>query len=151
MHVATRKHKNLFLLHQLPFIAFLFYAAPVMDTSVLLETREPDVVWAHVGKMLLVAYWNLSGWDCVSTIAGEIDVKSLPKALNRSLFLVVAQYIVILSLCAAAGAGVAQGFNGASPIVGSGQELDWRHWTDGSIPKIVESICGSWMGAALLG
>lgn len=60
----------------------------------------------HWFAFLNVVYWNLSGWDCVSTVAGEIDrpSRSLKSALRWALALTVSQYVVILSV--AAGIGV---------------------------------------------
>ncbi|CAD7937853.1 unnamed protein product [Amoebophrya sp. A25] len=51
---------------------------------------------------LCVIYWNLSGWDCVSTVAGEIEnpEKNLAPALKYSLILTVLQYVLILSAAA---------------------------------------------------
>lgn len=67
--------------------------------------------------------------------------------------LVVAQYVIILSVCACAGGKFNDGNTHVTVSALTGAEhihLGWRYWTDGSIPKIIANICGSWMGGALL-
>eukprot|EP00392_Amoebophrya_sp_AT5.2_P002591 g2596.t1 len=89
---------------------------------------------AKFTDFLCVLYWNLSGWDCVSTVAGEIEKpeRNLAPALLYSLFLTVGQYIIILSVAA----GTA--------------DVPWSEWEDGSLPEIVKQVCGSYAGLALL-
>eukprot|EP00939_MAST-03C_sp_MAST-3C-sp1_P004069 g4069.t1 len=64
----------LFLFTSLPFLAFSV-AGVISDTdklepSQLLRTKSSDEIdWA---TLLSVLYWNFSGFDCISTISGEV-------------------------------------------------------------------------------
>eukprot|EP00927_Polykrikos_kofoidii_P039453 TRINITY_DN33835_c0_g1_i1.p1 TRINITY_DN33835_c0_g1~~TRINITY_DN33835_c0_g1_i1.p1 ORF type:complete len:558 (+),score=50.87 TRINITY_DN33835_c0_g1_i1:90-1763(+) len=48
-----------------------------------------------------VLFWNLSGWESASTVAGEVDNPSInfPKGLSFALLMVVAVYMLPLLVC----------------------------------------------------
>ena len=88
----------------LPFAIFVGLGLPKVDPKNLVSTgEEVRVDW---WVFLHVVYWNMTGFSCVSTAAGEIEKpsKSLRWALRWTLICTVLQYVVILSV--AAGVGV---------------------------------------------
>eukprot|EP00941_MAST-03F_sp_MAST-3F-sp1_P001579 g1579.t1 len=98
--------------------------------------------WKRLGNLLQVLYWNLSGWQCVSTCAGEVKRPSytMPRALFVALCITLASYF--LPLLAASGS----------------TKTDWRHWDDGSLSHIAKQIAhaiglsnGKWMGLWIVG
>ncbi|CAD7960647.1 unnamed protein product [Amoebophrya sp. A120] len=101
------------------------------DLDISIFSPEDGLQPARFTDFLCVIYWNLSGWDCVSTIAGEMykPEKNLKPALLYSLLLTILQYLVILSVAA------------------SCNILPWQDWKDGSLPEIVEAASSSFAAA----
>lgn len=87
------------------------------------------------GKLLSVLYWNVSGWDCASTFAGEVKEpgKTYPRGLALALLIMLAAYAV--PLFAAAGCDAAG---------------DWREWQDGSFAAIADGVGGRWLGVLII-
>ena len=86
-----------------------------------------------IGLALSVALWSYSGWECVSTFAGEVDKPSrtVPLATLAAVPLVALLYLLPL--------GVALG--------GS----DWKTWHSEShtISQIASGIVGPWLGVCV--
>lgn len=86
-----------------------------------------------IGLALSVALWSYSGWECVSTFAGEVErpSRTVPLANLAALPLVALLYLLPL--------GVALG--------GS----DWTTWHSEShtISQIASGIVGPWLGACV--
>lgn len=120
------------VLQLLPFLLFIVLAIPQSDPWVLTEhTSMGDI---SITESLMVVYWNLSGFDCISTVSGEIckPEKVLYKALLICLALAVGLYLVVLGVAACA------------------QAVPWNEWQDGSLPHIVQLTCGNWIGGVLV-
>ena len=85
--------------------------------------------------LLSALYWNLSAFDCVSTVAGEVQspARTFPRVLRLSLLLIPACYLLPL-LVAAAQPGAA-----------------WERWGAGSFAEIGRAGMGAgggvWLGA----
>lgn len=124
--------KAIGILQLIPFIPFFIVGLPKMDWRVLTQKTE-EFDWLTFAN---VAFWNLSGWDAVSTMAGEIrdTGKNLYPASVIGLILVVLQYLIILSVAA-----------GTSSTI-----VPWEDWKDGSLPHIVKAVCGSSIGFGLM-
>jgi amino acid transporter len=82
---------------------------------------------------VLVAMWNLMGWDNASTVAQEVDQpqRNYPRVMLATLALIVACYLV--PFLAAWRAGVPE-----------------AAWTTGSWVAIAEHAGGPWLGRAIL-
>jgi amino acid transporter len=95
-------------------------------------TARPDAALLAVG--ISTVLWNYSGWDNVSTYAGEVNEaeKSYPRAMALALPLTVGAYLL-------------------PTLAGLGTSSAPEHWTDGSWPVIGEMIAGRWLGLALAG
>jgi len=117
----------------IPFLLFLVIAVPTVEPSNLLDGVPFSEI--KLSSLLMVCFWNLSGWDCVSTIAGEVQNPgtSMIRALLISLFLAASQYIVIL--------GTAAGQPGHMPF---------DQWNDGSLTAVVTLSCGTFVGSTLV-
>ncbi len=112
-----------------PFGALLVAAVRSGNPAWLVET-SPDPDWP---RLLNALYWNLSGFDCISTCSGEVrspEVSLLP-ALVLCLALTAATYAVAL------GAVVAL-------------EGDWSAWGQGTFGAIACEQGGPWLGAAMV-
>jgi len=80
--------------------------------------------------LLNVIFWNVSGFDCCSTFAGEVEEpkqETLPRALWISLVLMVLCYVLPLG-------------------IGAAVDPDWRCWASGSLPHVAQLISGNWLG-----
>jgi len=99
------------------------------------EPPPPEGTW-HIQfvKLLHVVFWSYSGWDSVSTFAGEVAEprRTYPLALALAVTLTCASYILPL------GAG----------LLTSGAP-HWRTWKEGSFNEIASTLGGPFMGAAL--
>lgn len=94
--------------------------------------QTPNAALLAVGVSTVL--WNYSGWDNVTTYAGEVQdaEKNYPRALALALPLTVLAYL----LPTLAGLSVT-----AAP----------ENWTDGSWPVIGTLVGGSWLGLVLAG
>lgn len=91
----------------------------------------------HWGTLLNAIFWNLEGWDCISTCSGNIDEpieRIIPRGLFMSLAFTSTQYIAVLSVAAGLGS------------VGK----PWYDWHDGSLASIAGDAMGPLMSIALL-
>lgn len=82
---------------------------------------------------LAVVMWNYLGWDCLSTVSGEIKEpqKTIPRALGLSVFLVTLGYLApILATL---------------HFVPSGSA-----WQEGSWPQLATRAAGTWIGNFVL-
>ncbi|WP_370113528.1 APC family permease [Streptacidiphilus sp. MAP12-33] len=96
-------------------------------------TSAPDQsTWNAFGAGLFLAMWNYSGWDSVSTVAGEMENprKHLPKALSISVVLIAVGYL-LPSL--------------ASLAVGQGGKAGWANWQSGSFSDVARALAGPWL------
>jgi len=95
-------------------------------------TADGTVDWT---TLLSVLYWNVSGWDCASTFAGEVIApgRTYPRGLALALVLMLLAYA--LPLFAASGCDAAG---------------DWREWSDGSFAAIAQGIGGQWLGILIV-
>jgi len=97
-----------------------------------MTAEQGQSTWNAFGSGLFIVMWNYSGWDSVSTVAGEMEnpKKHLPKALFWSVLLIIAGYL-LPSL--------------ASLAVGPGGENGWKSWQDGALPDIAGELAGPWL------
>ncbi|MEU9078673.1 APC family permease [Kitasatospora sp. NPDC048538] len=96
-------------------------------------TSAPDQsAWNAFGAGLFIAMWNYSGWDAVSTVAGEMENPRahLPRALAVSVFLITIGYLLPAI---------------ASLSVGADGSAGWRSWESGSFSSVAESLAGPWL------
>jgi amino acid transporter len=103
-------------------------------TEMRLSNLAPEPKEIHWMPLLNVIFWSVSGFDCCSTFAGEIDEpksETLPRALWVSLTLMVLCYVLCLG-------------------IGAAVDPDWRCWTDGSLPHVAQLIGGNWLGIWVL-
>ncbi|GLW74001.1 amino acid permease [Kitasatospora phosalacinea] len=97
-----------------------------------MTAEQGQSTWNAFGAGLFIVMWNYSGWDSVSTVAGEMENprKHLPKALFWSVLLIVVGYL-LPSL--------------ASLAVGPDGENGWKKWEDGALPDIAGELAGPWL------
>lgn len=122
----------------IPVAIFVISNVGVADSSVWLEAASNGFSFSEMGNFTLVLFWSLSGWDCISTCAGQIVQpmwKSLKWGLLMSLWFSTFQYLVVLLVCA---------------NVGHSCGVPWTVWKDGSILRVAGESMGSYMGAWLL-
>lgn len=116
---------------------------PYVLLSALALAKANPARWSEVPldgaidwpTLLSVLYWNVSGWDCASTFAGEVKQpgRTYPRGLGLALVIMLAAYA--LPLFAAAGCDDAG---------------DWREWKDGSFAQIGQGIGGQWLGVLII-
>jgi len=99
-----------------------------LDFSILLETR-PNLQVGDWAKWVSILYWNFSGFDGVSTCAGEVHEpdKSYPKALFIGVILVLCTYAIPLTILTAA------------------NKPEWICWDEGWFSVIALHEVGKWM------
>ncbi|MFJ5927046.1 APC family permease [Kitasatospora sp. NPDC092948] len=97
-----------------------------------LTADQGQSTWNAFGSGLFIVMWNYSGWDSVSTVAGEMEnpKKHLPKALFWSVLLIIVGYLLPSVGALAVGA---DGDNG------------WKGWKDGSFSDIAGQLAGPWL------
>ena len=111
-----------------PYLLLVVLAVPKMSAEIFFA---PPAKY-KIGKMLSVVYWSLSGFDSVSTFAGE--VASPESTMPRSLLLACA----IMLLCY------------ALPLSAAAATDDWRLWKDGSLAHAAGVVGGSWLSASVV-
>mmetsp|Transcript_50 Transcript_50/g.106 ORF Transcript_50/g.106 Transcript_50/m.106 type:complete len:660 (-) Transcript_50:210-2189(-) len=124
------------------------------DLSILKQMRtghdngasEVEGTWRHVegeiesstskdwAKLANILYWNVSGFDCISTCSGEIKDpgKAVLRGLLLCLVMVVITYVVPLA------------------AVASVNKPPWQTWREGSFSQIAAQQVGPWLGAVLI-
>ncbi|MGW4384731.1 APC family permease [Kitasatospora sp. NPDC004531] len=97
-----------------------------------LTAEQGQSTWNAFGAGLFIVMWNYSGWDSVSTVAGEMEnpKKHLPKALFWSVLLIIVGYL-LPSLGALA--------------VGADGENGWKSWKEGAFSDIAGELAGPWL------
>jgi amino acid transporter len=95
---------------------------------------EGQSLGAGLGLGLAVVMWNYGGWDTPSTTLGETrqPERVFPLAMRLALPVVVAGYVLPMTVALASGAG------------------DWRTWTTGSLPRIAAAAAGPWLGHTVM-
>ena len=88
------------------------------------------------GAGLFVVMWNYSGFDALSTYGAEIENphRDIPKAVFRSIPIVLATYLIPLVIALAA-----VGVGGRNGVL----------WEDGDFSKVAEVIGGPWLAHLL--
>mmetsp|Transcript_12487 Transcript_12487/g.20532 ORF Transcript_12487/g.20532 Transcript_12487/m.20532 type:complete len:506 (-) Transcript_12487:11-1528(-) len=89
--------------------------------------KPTEVDWAGLFN---VAFWSVTGFDCCSTFAHEIDSprhRILPNALFWSVAIMLLGYLLPLG-------------------VGAAVDKDWHCWADGSLTHVAQLIGGNWLG-----
>ena len=127
--------QKLCILVTIPFAIMIVLALPGAEVS-RLKTVRPNPRWR---QLISVLFWNLNGYDCISTCAGEIKKpqKNLPSGLLLAIVLVVLTYVLPLAAAVA--------WDGP---VGDHRGLRWEEWTDGSFSTIATAIGGIHLGFA---
>eukprot|EP00940_MAST-03C_sp_MAST-3C-sp2_P000632 g632.t1 len=96
--------------------------------------------------LLTVLFWNLNGYDCISTCAGEIAQpgRNIPRGLFIACAVIVVTYVVPLA--------VAVAWSGRSDAYfqESHSHISWRKWTDGSLSAIADQIGGAGLAAVMM-
>lgn len=118
----------------LPVVAFVVLGALRLRPSAWRQTRGSRQM--NVSKFVNVLFWNLEGWDCISTCVTMVDApkeKTIARGGLVALTVVGLQYLSVLLVAA----GISQ------------HTLPWQEWDDGSLPTIGCSL-GTWMGGLLL-
>merc|ERR1712232_975394 len=108
-----------------PVLAFVVCGLLRARPQVLLESRGA----AHfdITKLVNVLFWNLEGWDCISTCSSMIRApreQTISRGLYIALVVVCLQYLLVLLVAAAIGP----------------PEHPWWSWSDGSLPTIGSSM-----------
>uniref|UniRef100_A0A7S4DZ30 Amino acid permease/ SLC12A domain-containing protein n=1 Tax=Lotharella globosa TaxID=91324 RepID=A0A7S4DZ30_9EUKA len=96
-----------------------------------------NLAWAPNGdytKLINVLYWNLSGFDCISTSAGEImdPARNIFRGLMLTLVLVLGTYLLPLMAVVAV------------------DHPSWEAWREGDFTAIARDQVGHWLGIAVL-
>jgi amino acid transporter len=94
--------------------------------------QRPEAALLAVG--ISTVLWNYSGWDNVSTYAGEVSEagKNYPRAMALALPLTISMYLL-------------------PTLAGLGTTAAPEHWGDGTWPVLGELLAGKWLGIALAG
>jgi len=85
-----------------------------------------------IGLGLCVGIWSYSGWDNVSTFAGEVDrpKRNYPLAMMMAVPLVTLLYLLPIG-------------------VGLGATHNWHEWQTGTFARVAAQVGGPWLGAML--
>jgi len=129
-HSVGRSSVLAFVIINIPFLLLAFLGLSKMQ-------HVPWVPWTPgtqglmetIGIGLAVVLWNYSGWDNVSTFAGEVDNprRNYPLALFISVPLITFLYIFPIG-------------------VGIGATNNWSEWQTGDIARVADQVVGSWLG-----
>ena len=115
----------------IPFLILCLLSVPHFHPAHLIEHRSfSETDWP---LLLTTTLWNLNGFDCSSTFAGEVKspARTFPRAMLGCLGFVLLTYSLPLLAAVAIN----------SP--------DWRTWTDGDFTKIGRGIGGHWLGVLM--
>jgi amino acid transporter len=118
----------------LPFVLLAALGLPKMTHAAWSPAPGTESQWPEsIGLALSVALWSYSGWECVSTFAGEVErpARTVPLATLAAVPLVALLYLVPL--------GVALGAS------------EWRTWDSSShtIAQIASEIVAPWLGSCI--
>jgi len=116
-----------FAVSTLPYFALV--ACALGQWKVANFVKQPAKLSASAATVgFTTLYWNLSGFDCASTIAGEVfePSKTYPRALFSSLAVILLTYSL-------------PGF------AASGADAGWDCWEDGSYVTVAFNVAGSWL------
>ena len=124
-------------------LSFLFVSLPFLLFSALGLLKMQNLPWQpfipddhslaqSIGLGLSVVMWSYSGWDNVSTFAGEVErpKRNYPLALMISVPLVTLLYLLPI------GAGL-------------GATHNWHEWQTGTFPRVAAQVAGPWLGAMM--
>ena len=124
-------------------LSFIFVALPFLLFSALGMLKIQNVPWQpltpddhslgqSIGLGLSVVLWSYSGWDNVSTFAGEVErpKRNYPLAMMISVPLVTLLYLLPI------GAGL-------------GATHNWREWQTGTFSHVAAQVGGPWLGALM--
>ena len=114
-----------------PFVLIVVIGLFKMQFNPLAPVKPEGVSpLAAIGAGLFVIMWNYSGWDGLSTVAGDIDNprKNYPKALAITIPMITLIYLIptLVSLA----------------VVGS-EDVEW---TAGAFTLVAEGVGGRWLG-----
>ncbi len=124
-----------FVVVNLPFLLLVLFGLPhVTIANWMPEQGSYGTVRPEsIGLALSVALWSYSGWECVSTFAGEVEkpARTVPLATLAAVPLVALFYLLPL--------GVALGAS------------NWTSWNSDThtISQIASEVAGPWLGACL--
>ena len=122
-----------FVVVTLPFLLFTLLGAAIIQNSPWHPWILPNQgLYQTLGLGLAVVVWNYSGWDNVSTFAGEVE----KPGRNYPLALIVSVPLVALLYLLPVGAGLAATQN-------------WREWQTGDFPRVAAQVAGPWLGAMM--
>jgi hypothetical protein len=79
-------------------------------------------------------FWNLNGWDSISTSAGEVINPTV--TIPRALWITIPLVVVLLFLPLLAAAGV-------------NKPVPWADWESGQFTVIAQYVCAGWVGCIL--
>lgn len=117
----------------MPVLAFVMLGAGRMRPEVLMQRMDGPV---QVGKFINVVFWNMEGFDAISsctTLIQEPKERTVTRGLLIALLIVTVQYVLVLLVAAAS----------------SSEAFPWQSWNDGSLPSI-GCAWGHYMGGCLL-
>lgn len=108
-----------------PYVVLSAVSLPQIDVRRYLQV--PARLRWH--RMFSILYWSLSGFDQVSSFAGEVQRPSstFPRALAGSCVMLLACYMVPLAAA-------------------SGADAKWPQWGDGSLAVIAQRVGGTYLG-----
>lgn len=123
--------------------SFLIVTLPFLLFSALGILKMQKVPWQpftpgiqglsqSIGLGLSVGMWSYSGWDNVSTFAGEVE---RPKR-NYPLAMMIAVPLVTLLYLLPIGAGL-------------GATHNWHEWQTGIFPQVAAQVGGPWLGGMM--
>jgi amino acid transporter len=124
-------------------LSFIIVTLPFLLFSALGLLKIQSVPWRpfqpgdlsliqSIGLGLSVVMWSYSGWDNVSTFAGEVD---RPKR-NYPLAMMIAVPLVSLLYLLPIGAGL-------------GATHNWHEWQTGTLPQVAAQVGGHWLGTMM--
>eukprot|EP00750_Incisomonas_marina_P014604 INCI17693.3.p1 GENE.INCI17693.3~~INCI17693.3.p1 ORF type:complete len:481 (-),score=81.38 INCI17693.3:81-1523(-) len=117
----------------LPFFIFAGMCVPHMELSNLAEYNLTETAFA---AMLQNMFWNLNGFDSISTAAGEVINPAV--TISTSLWISIPLITVVLALPLMAAAGV-------------NKPIPWKDWQAGQFTVIAQFIESSGVLATCIG
>jgi amino acid transporter len=132
-HSVGRSSVLAFVIINIPFLLFTILGlSKIQHAPWVPWTPGNENLIQTIGLGLAVVIWNYSGWDNVSTFAGEVDnpKRNYPLALMISVPLITLLYLFPI------GVGVATTEN-------------WSEWQTGDIAKVAGQVVGPWLGAMM--
>lgn len=132
-HSVGRSSVLAFVIVTIPFLLFTILGVSKIEHAPWLPwTTGGDNLIQTIGLGLAVVIWNYSGWDNVSTFAGEVDnpKRNYPLALMISVPLITLLYLLPMG-------------------VGVGTTVNWSEWQTGDIAKVAGQVVGPWLGATM--